>query len=334
MNPDLVEAIGRWRREEVLANPTAETLLRVARRDLVSVERELRTLLYAGVLLIAAGAGLFLKENHDRLGPVAIATLLGATAAACFVYAARRLPAFSWQAAVSDHLGADYVLLLGVLLLGADLGYLESQVHLFGREWPYHLLLIAAVAFVLAYRFDSRSVLSLALTSFAAWRGVSVSVTFAARGGASAPSIRWNAIACGALFLAGAVASVRLRQKAHFEGVYATLGLVLVLGALVSGAWMSSSRWLSGAGLSPDRAWILWEVLLLAGSAAVIVLSYRLRRPLDFTLGVLAAYLGILRLVSEVGIGRGAGFMLVVAATSAAVIAFLVRAQRRMREAS
>jgi uncharacterized membrane protein len=334
MNPDLVEAIGRWRREQVLTDPPAETLLRVARRDLVSVERELRSVLYAGVALIVSGAGLFLKENHDRLGPVAIATLLGIAAAACLVYAARRLPAFTWQAAVSEHLGADYVLLLGVLLFGADLGYLESQLHLFGRDWPYHLLLLAVVAFVLAYRFDSRAVLSIALTSFTAWRGVSVSLTLAARGGAAAPTIRWNAIGCGILFLAAAVASVRLNRKAHFEGVYATLGLVLVLGALVSGAWMSSSRWVSGVGQQPDRAWIPWELLLLAGASAVIVVSYRLRRPLDFSLGVLAAYLGMLRLVSEAGIGQGAGFMLVVAATSAAVIAFLVRAQRRMREAS
>ena len=334
MNPDLVEAIGRWRREEVLTDPPAETLLRVARRDLVSIERELRTLLYAGVALIVAGAGLFLKENHDRLGAAAIATLLGLAAAACVVYAALRLPAFSWRMVVSEHIGADYVLLLGVLLFGANLGYLESQVHLFGHGWPYHLLLIAAVAFVLAYRFDSRAVLSIALTSFAAWRGVSVSLTLAARGGASASSIRWNAIGCGALFLAGAVASVRLDRKAHFESVYATLGLVLVLGAFVSGAWLPGSRWISGVGQQPDRAWMPWELLLLAGSAAVIIISYRLRRPLDFTLGVLAAYLGILRLVSESGIGQGAGFMLVVAATSAAVIAFLVRAQRRMRETS
>ena len=334
MNPDLVEAIGRLRREQVLEDPPAETLLRVARGELVSIELELRTLLYAGVLLIVSGAGLFLKENHDRLGPVVIAGVLGAAAAACLVYASRRLPPFTWEAAASEHLGADYVLLLGVLLFGADLAYLEARLHLFGREWPYHLLLLAAVAFVLAYRFDSRSVLSLALTSFAAWRGVSVSLTFAARGAASAGAIRGNALVCGAAFLAGAVASIRLRRKPHFEGVYATLGLLLVLGALVAGAWMSSEQWLPGVGQQPQRAWILWEVGLLAASAAVIVLSYRLRRSLDFTLGVLAAYLGILRLLSEIGVGRGPGFMLVVAATSAAVIAFLVRAQRQMREAS
>ena len=78
MNPDLVEAIGRLRREQVLEDPPAETLLRVARGELVSIELELRTLLYAGVLLIVSGAGLFLKENHDRLGPVVIAGVVGA----------------------------------------------------------------------------------------------------------------------------------------------------------------------------------------------------------------------------------------------------------------
>jgi Predicted membrane protein (DUF2157) len=334
MNPDLVEAIGRWRRERVLADPPAKTLLRVARGELVSVERELKTLLYAGVVLVVAGVGLFLKENHDRLGPAAVATLIGAAAAACIAYAARRLPPFTWQAAASEHIGADYVLLLGVLLFGADLGYLETQVHLLGGEWSYHLLLLAVVAFALAYRFDSRSVLSLALTSFAAWRGVSVSLTAAVGSGGSAPAIRLNAMACGSLFLAGAAASVRLRRKAHFEGVYTTLGLLLVLGALVSGAWMASERWLPGLGRRPERAWMAWDLALLAVSAAVILLSYRRRRPLDFTLGVLAGYLGMLRLFLEIGIGHGAGFLFVVAATSAAVIAFLVRAQRRMREAS
>jgi len=321
MNPDLVEAIGRWRRERVVEDPPAETLLRVARGELVSIELELKTLLYAGVLLIVTGVGLFLKENHDRLGPVAIASVVGAAAAACLVYAARRLPAFTWQAAASEHLGADYVLLLGVLLFGADLGYLEAQMHLFGREWPYHLLLLAVVAFVVAYRFDSRSVLSLALTSFAAWRGVSVSLTLAARGAGSATAIRWNAIFCGAVFLAGAVGSVRWRRKSHFEGVYATLGLLLVLGALLSGVF----QW--------DRSrWAIWEIPLGMASAAVIVAAYRLRRPLDFSLGVLSAYFGLLRLLGEAI--RGTTLLLVVAASSLIVVVFLVRAQRGMRNES
>ena len=40
-------------------------------------------------------------------------------------------------------LGADYVLLLGVLLVGADLAYIETQLRLLGPEWAYHLLVVA-----------------------------------------------------------------------------------------------------------------------------------------------------------------------------------------------
>src|SRR5580765_268591 len=148
MNPDVVDAIERLHREQVLTDVSAAPLMRAARGEVVSVELELRSLLYAGVLLLTSGVGLFLKENHERLGPSAIAALVGAAAVACLAYAARKLPAFTWGSAGDAMLGADYVLLLGVLLLGTDLGYLESQWRLLGPEWPYHLLVMSAIAFV------------------------------------------------------------------------------------------------------------------------------------------------------------------------------------------
>ena len=317
MNPDVVEAIGRLRREGILTDAQAAPLERAARGDVVSAEAELRTVLYGGVALIMAGVGLFLKENHERLGPVAIGTLLAVVAAACLWYAWRRLPPFSWSESSAGHLGADYVLLLGVLLIGADLGYLEVELHLLGARWAYHLLLGAAIALVLAYRFDSRSVLSLALTSFAAWRGVAVSVSFA-RSASAIPAVRANALACGALFVAAGIASVRTRRKPHFERVYTRLGLILFFGGLLTGVFR-------------DRDWGFWELPLFVAAAIVIATAYRLRRPLDFSIGVLAAYLGLLRILFHWMLDAG-GF-LVVAASSAAVVVLLVRAQRRMREA-
>jgi len=317
MNPDVVEAIARLRREGILAEAQARPLERAARGELVSVEAELKALLYAGVVLVTAGVGLFLKENHERLGPVAIATLIAAAAAACLVYTWRRLASFTWGAAGAAHLGADYVLLLGVLLIGADLGYLEIQLHLLGADWPYHLLLLSAIAFFLAYRFDSRSVLSLALTSFAAWRGVAVSLSFATRWASRTPAVRANAIACGVLFVGAGIASVRLKRKPHFEPVYVSLGLLLLFGGLLSGAFGESD-------------WKIWELLLLAAAAAVMVAAYRLRRSRDFSIGVIAAYLGLLRILFH-AVRNASGF-LVVAASSVAVVILLVRAQRRMRE--
>jgi len=63
-----------------------------------------------------------------------------------------------------------------MLLLGSDFAYVEAQFRLLGPNWPEHLLVVAIVYFAAAYRFDSRAVLALALTSLAAWRGVSAGI--------------------------------------------------------------------------------------------------------------------------------------------------------------
>jgi len=138
LNPDVVDAIERLRERRILSDAQAAPLSRVYRGELVSVEPELRVALYAGVLLLVTGVGLFLKENHERIGPAAIAVILGAAALACLFYAWRRLPPFSWQNVPSPHVGADYVLLLGVLLAAADLAWIESQFRLLGPNWAFH----------------------------------------------------------------------------------------------------------------------------------------------------------------------------------------------------
>lgn len=319
MNPDVVDAIERLRERKILSEAQAAPLSRVYRGELVSVEPELRAALYAGVLLLVTGVGLFLKENHERIGPAAISFILGAAALACLFYAWRRLPGFSWQSAPSPHVAADYVLLLGVLLAAADLAWIESQFRLLGPNWAYHLLVVALLYLAVAYRFDSRAVLSLALTSFAAWRGVAVSLDFAVRGARATPAVRANAIVCGVLFIGVGILSVRSRRKPHFEPVWTTLGLLLFLGALVSGVFQYSAV---------DWPW--WEIPLWVCSGVVIVVSYRLRRTLDFSLGVLAAYLGLLRLLEDAL--SGTTMLFVVGASSLAVIVLLVRMQRRMKE--
>ncbi len=245
--------------------------------------------------------------------------MLGAAAAACLVYAVRRGPSFSWQRAESPHVAADYVLLLGVLLVAADLAWVETQFQVLGPRWPYHLLLVSLIFLAAAYRFDSRAVLSLALTSFAAWRGVAVSLPFAGLGGGSAAAVRTNALACGALFVAVGILSARSGRKAHFEPVWTTLSLLLVLGGALSGVFER------GGG-----AWVPWEAVLFVLAGLTAAVAYRLRRPLDFAIATIAAYLGLVRILFEVFPGRA--FLLIVAGSSLAVIAGLVRSHHRMKE--
>jgi uncharacterized membrane protein len=318
VNPDVVSAIEGLREKQVLSEAQAAPLQRVARGELVSIHWELRALLYSGVLLLTTGLGLFLKENHERLGPAVLASLIGLAAAICFVYVLRRSPPFSWRSTPTQHIAADYVLLLGVLLIASDLAYIETQFRWLGPRWPEHLLIVSLLYLFAAYRFDSRAVLSLALTSFAAWRGVSAALPYAAGSHGYGPAVRANALACGVAFVAVGIVSVRLKRKAHFEGVWVTLGLLLLFGGLLSGVFQKTGS-----------DWPLWEIPLVVCAAVVIAVAYRLRRPLDFALGVLAAYLGALRWLAEAL--EGAALAFTIGVSSLALIAFLIRAQRRMK---
>jgi hypothetical protein len=317
LNPEVVEAIGALRQKEILSHAQSVAFLRVARRELVSVRSELRALLYAGVLLAVSGVGLFLKENQDRIGPAAIVLLLAAAAGGCLVFVFRRSPPFSWNASEGSHVAADYLLLLAVLLFGSDLAYVESHFRFLGAHWPYHLLVVSVVAFAAAYRFDSRVVLSLGLSSFAAWRGLSTRLPIESHGSGHPGEVRANALACAALFLAAAFVSVRANRKAHFEGTFSAFGWLLFFGALLSGVF-------------GDTEWKAWVIVTLGSSAAVIVFAYRSRRLFDFTAAVIAGYLALLRPLGKI-LATTEVFFLGVAVSSLAVVVLLAATYRTMR---
>lgn len=283
MNPDVVAAIARLRGDSVLSSRQAALFNRVARRSLVSIRLEIRLLLYVGVLLLTSGVGLLVVEHHRDIGPLAIAGSVTLAAVACLVWVARQAPPFSWEEVPSPSVAFDYVLLLGLLLLASDLAYVEAQFTVLGPRWAQHLLVVAAIYVLAAYRWDSRAVLGLALTSLAAWRGVSVSLISGSLGPGDAGELRANALALGALYVALAVLSVGLQRKAHFEEVFGNAGLLLLLGALVSGVLDAPS--VSGGRL----------LALLAIAGLTMWGSLRLGRSLYFAQGVLAAYIGLLR---------------------------------------
>jgi hypothetical protein len=320
LNPDVASAIGRLRAASILSEGQAALFDRVARRRLVSVRFEIRALLYAGVLLLTSGTGVLVAEHHREIGPLAVAGGIGLVVAACLVWVIRKAPAFSWGAVESPNVAFDYVLLLGLLLFASDLAYLEVQLTVLGPRWAYHLLVVAVVYLLASYRWDSRAVLSLALSTLAAWRGLSVGL-IAGSPGTHDAALRGNALALGALYLAAAALSVRLGRKAHFEDVYGNAGLLLGLGALVSGA------------LDDQAAWTAWLVALLVVAGLVMWLALHVGRSLYFAEGVVAAYVGLVRLLFEPFHGRESSIPFLLAALlGAGVLALLGVAYRRMRE--
>jgi hypothetical protein len=244
------------------------------------VHGELRLLAYVGVLLIMGGVGVLVKENLERIGPLGIAAALTVAAAACLFWVAQRAEPFSWGEAAPRHLGFDYVLLLGALLVGADLAYIEAQFTPLGDKWAWHLLLVAMLYGALAFRYDSRVLFSLALSTFAAWRGLSASTL------GDAP-LRANGFACGALFLLLGWGLLRAGRKAHFEPVAVHAGWVLILMALV-------------AGLGEPHPTDYWYALLLTvAGGGLAALGFLGRRFSLFAMGVLGAYVGVSALVIQ-----------------------------------
>lgn len=319
MNLQISDAVQRFHREGFLDDRQAEFFLRVARRQLVSVRFELQMLLYGGILLVLAGAGALAAENIERIGPPVVSSILGLAAAACLIYVFRRSPPFSREEVPSPSLAFDYVLLLGALLAGSALAYLETQFALFGPDWHWHLLIVSLFYLAAAFRFDSRAVLSLALTTFAAWRGISTSAPLVWLTGGREEAIRLDAIATGSLFLAAAFLTLRSGFKRHFEPVWTNLGLILVLGGLLSGVW--ERRWQEAAP---------WLILLAAAVAATTRIAYRRRRSSNLALAVLAGWLAFIRLVFE--FDNGAGALLFVAFSSLVVLWLIRSVHRRMRE--
>lgn len=320
MNPDVAAGVERLRGDGVLEDLPANLFGRVARRELVTVRLEIRAALYLGVLLLTAGIGLFVKENHERIGPATIGVAIGILAAACLVWAARRSAPFAWGEATSAHAGFDYVLLLGALLVATDLGYLEAQFTLLGQNWPWHLLVVAVFYWLLAYRFDSRMLLSLALASFAAWRGIAASIQRTSLGSGDPARLRVEALTSGVLFAALGLASARAGKKAHFEDVYVNAGLLLALGGLLSG--VVGDR---------EDGWGVWLLALLIVSFAVALGAFWKRRSLPFALAVVAAWLGVQRLIFEGVSAAPAGALLISAMTAAAALILIVSAHRKMR---
>jgi hypothetical protein len=319
MNPDLVKAIPEMIDGRILEEAKGNKLLRIARGELLSIHPEIRLFYYLGVLLTTTGAGLLVKQNYQQIGPIAIAIGIGIGAVGSFAWAVRCAPAFSWGEVPSPSLSYDYLLLLGVLLAAADLAFIEVQFTPLGANWPWHLLITSLLMLGIAVRYNSRAIFSLALSTFAAWRGLSVSLIEKPIWRVTDESLRWNAVCCGLLFIFWGPYLLRTGKKPHFEPAAVHLGWLLILGALVSGGWMQGVGGIAYIG-----------VLAVTGACLAWHSFQKLRFPL-FSIGVLAVFIALNELVITSDLDYVPG-SLMVSCAAIGLIALLWKAHRRMKE--
>lgn len=143
---------------------------------IVSVFYELRTLLYLGVLMFTSGAGVLIYHNVGDLGHLISIILLTLIMIGCFWYAINHGQNYSNERVESPSAYFDYLLLLGCLLFISIQGYIQYQYDAFSGLMEWNTLITAIFYFYVAYRYDHLGILSLAITAFASFWGLKISV--------------------------------------------------------------------------------------------------------------------------------------------------------------
>jgi hypothetical protein len=270
-----IERLSAWKASGLITPVQHDALAAIVRKERFSVFLELSALLYLGVLFFVGGAGWTFRTYVDDLGDAAIVSMFVLAIAAAFYYCFTRAAPYSPDEVESANLVPDYVLYLGCLLLAGLAGYLEFRFEIF-RNWHHHLLIGALVFGALAYRFDNRFVLSLALSSLAGWLGLRVADFDAV----TSDELRFTAMLYG-VFIA-ALGTVLYRQgiKAHFLDSYLHVAANVVLAATASGLGESSMG-------------LAYLGILMALSAAAILLGIHFGRFAFVAYGTLYGYGGI-----------------------------------------
>src|SRR5208282_2649942 len=176
----ILTRLEQWREQGKISPEQRAHLAGLSRGEPFSLFLELNVLLYAGVLAFVAGLGWTVSTWSHQIGDVLVLTTLSSILAVSFWYCFSRAPAWSPAETPAPSPSApspifDYVLYLGSLVWSLELAYIENRFHLLSGQWDLYLLATAVLYFFLAYRFDNRFVLSLALSSLAGWFGVTIS---------------------------------------------------------------------------------------------------------------------------------------------------------------
>ncbi len=307
----ILKDLERWASAGAITGAQHDAIAALVRKERFSVFVELNTLLYLGVLSSVGGVGWTIQTHFARLGDAAILSALTLTFCVCLYYCFSRARPYSTAQVEPSGFAFDYVLYLGCLVLALELGYVESQFHILQDRWDNYLLLSAFVFFVLAYRFDNRLVLSLALSTLAGWFSLRLS-QFPDIGG---PSVRTTGLVYGSLVAIAGTGLYKAGIKKHFLETYLHVAANVLFIALLSE-------------LVDRDATGLYLLGLLGLAGIAIALGVRFKRFAFVVYGVVYLYIGIsVRLLQ--GIDSFTTGLAYVAISSTAVIVSLVAIARR-----
>ena len=262
----LPSQLDRWKQQGTISPEQHLLLTGLSRDEPCSLFLPLNLLLYAGVFALVGGLGWTVQTYAAQLGDVLVLAALTVILAGALWYCFTHVP----------NMVLDYVLYLGCLTWSLELAYIETHFHLLSGQWDNYLLATACFFFALAYRFDNRFVLSLALSTLAGWFGITISRL----PGTQEPAYRRYAILYGLLVAVAGIALCRLSIKPHFFGVWLNVAANVLLAAVLSGVF-------------EREGYLLWFLLLLAGCGASLAYGLARRQFAFVAYAALYGYIGL-----------------------------------------
>jgi hypothetical protein len=190
------------------------------------------------------------------------------------------------------------------------------QFHILGDGWKNYLLISFALFIFLAYRFDNRLVLSLALSTLAAWFGFSLA---SRRFFSFSEYYRVYAIIYALIVMGMGILTNRVAVKKHFFDIYFNFAVHFLCIALI-------------AGVAEYKILSLYFPALLITCVGLAFYSARVRKFIYMLYAVIYGYLGV-SIVAVDWIHRETFLIFAYfIVTSLLVIGFIFKMSRQFRE--
>ncbi len=307
----MLDRLQVWKQKGDISSEQQVRFAGRVRQEPFSLSLEINVLLYAGVIAFVAGLGWTISTWSQQLGAVAIVLALSVLLAASFGYCFYRAHAWSSSETASPTPLFDYVLYLGCLVWCAELAYLENRFHVLSGQWDLYLLATTILFFLLAYRFDNRFVLSLALSSLAGWFGFAVSRWPSFQ---DANYRRYALLYCLVVGLGGVVLQ-RIKLKPHFFTTYLNVVANVLFWTILSGIFEHEGH-------------SVWELGLLIACGASLGWGLRRREFVFVAYAAVYGYVGVSAMILR-NLNDFTSVLLYFVFTASAMLFALVQIARR-----